>query len=119
MAGTSLKESNANFEMTKTLLDYVDRLGSNTNFWFGADRGRGRSRGRGQRERKIGSSNIRNMASMAVNAECYKEFRLFIEYKKVKATAGMTILKMARFWRCFAGIWMRYIKSVTMMTMKP
>ena len=44
MAGTSLKESNANIEMTKTLLDYVDRLGSNTNFWFGADRGRGRSR---------------------------------------------------------------------------
>ena len=34
---------------------------------------------------------------MAVNAECYKEFRLFIEYKKVKATAGMTILKMAGF----------------------
>lgn len=84
MAGTSLKESNANIEMTKTLLDYVDRLGSNTNFWFGADRGRGRSRGRGQRERKIGSSNIRNLASMAVNAECYKEFRLFIEYKKGK-----------------------------------
>ena len=53
MAGTSLKESNANIEMTKTLLDYVDRLGSNTNFWFGADRGRGRSRGRGQRKEKL------------------------------------------------------------------
>jgi len=53
------------------LLNYVEQLGRNTGFW--------RNNGR-----RIGSSNIRNLAAMATNADCYKEFRLFIEYKKGK-----------------------------------
>jgi len=55
--------------MTEMLLDFVEELGKNTNFW--------------QRS-KIGSSNVRKLATMAVDASCYKEFRLFMEYKRGK-----------------------------------
>lgn len=32
----------------------------------------------------LGSSNIRNMGNVALNCDCYKEFRLYMEYKKSK-----------------------------------
>lgn len=56
--------------MSEMLLNFVEELGKNTNFWQNND--------------KIGSSNVRKLATMAVNASCYKEFRLFMEYKKGK-----------------------------------
>lgn len=57
--------------MKELLLKYVNEIGSNTKFWD-------------NEKKELGSSNIRNLAIMANNAECYKEFRLFIQYKTAK-----------------------------------
>lgn len=38
----------------------------------------------GEGEINVGSSNIRNLAVLANNADCYEEMRLFIEYKIAK-----------------------------------
>ncbi|MCM8901254.1 hypothetical protein KVG29_08470 [Caldicoprobacter algeriensis] len=56
--------------MTEMLLSFVEELGKNTSFW--------------QKNSEIGSNNIRKLATMAANASCYKEFKLFMEYKKGK-----------------------------------
>ncbi|WP_054740989.1 hypothetical protein [Cellulosilyticum ruminicola] len=36
------------------------------------------------RAKELGASNIRNMANIAQNSDCYEEFKLFMAYKKVK-----------------------------------
>lgn len=59
--------------MTNILLDYVEAIGQNKSFW-----------NKRNNNRNIGSSNIRNLATLANNADCYKEFRLFIQYKIAK-----------------------------------
>jgi len=66
--------------MTDLLLKFVEELGSNESFWSSQNRGR---KG-GSEEKKVGSSNIRSLAVLANNADCYEELRLFIEYKIAK-----------------------------------
>lgn len=65
--------------MTETLLNFVEELGSDKNFWTSQGKGK-----KGGENEKIGSSNIRNMAVLANNADCYEELRLFVEYKIAK-----------------------------------
>jgi len=59
--------------MINTLLQYVNELG-NKSFW----------RSNKSNDKTVGSSNIRNLAVLANNADCYEELRLFIEYKTAK-----------------------------------
>lgn len=61
--------------MKELLLNYVEEIGNNTKFWKEDER---------NTKSEIGSSNIRGLATMANNADCYKEFKLFIEYKTAK-----------------------------------
>lgn len=64
--------------MTEFLLKLVEDIGNNKTFWSDEkDKGK---KGDGKKE-KIGSTNIRNLAVLANNADCYEELRLFIEYK--------------------------------------
>ena len=116
MGSTIRNQNNTNIEMTEMLLSYVDRLGSYKVFWLrtvrgknDGMRGRGRSGGRDQRDRGIGSSGIRNLASMALNAECYKEFRLFIEYKKGKGNGWNDIYEKDK---VFADIVLEYMDEI-------
>ncbi|WP_252891336.1 hypothetical protein [Thermoclostridium stercorarium] len=62
--------------MTETLLNFVEELGSDKNFWTGQGKGK-----KGGENEKIGSSNIRNMAVLANNADCYEELRLLLSTK--------------------------------------
>jgi len=61
--------------MTEVILKFVEDLGSDKNFWKNQ---------KGGKDKKIGSSNIRNLAVLANNADCYEEMKLFIEYKIAK-----------------------------------
>lgn len=63
------------------LLSYVNEIGNNKRFW-NSDYGKGRSAKK--IKAVIGSTNIRGLAVMALNTDCYKEFKLFIEYKTSK-----------------------------------
>ncbi|WP_427338314.1 hypothetical protein [Caloranaerobacter sp. DY30410] len=72
------------------LLSYVDEIGNNRDFWNG-------NYGQGRNAKKvkavIGSTNIRGLAVMALNTDCYREFRLFIEYKTSKGNGWDAIYK--------------------------
>jgi|LSQX01.3.fsa_nt_gb hypothetical protein len=61
--------------MKELLLNYVEEIGKNVGFWERDEQSRGS---------EIGSGNIRGLATMANNADCYEEFKLFIEYKTAK-----------------------------------
>lgn len=67
---------NTDSKVTKeTLLKYVDEIGSNTKFW-------------NKTNRKLGSTNIRGVATTATNAECFKELELYIQFKGSKQNTG-------------------------------
>jgi len=101
--------------MTDLLLKFVEELGSNESFWSSQNRGR---KG-GSEEKKVGSSNIRSLAVLANNADCYEELRLFIEYKIAKGMAGTKNLKVTGCLETkYYIIWIRYTICVIRMTEK-
>ncbi|WP_416175489.1 hypothetical protein [Clostridium sp.] len=55
---------------TDILIGYVDEIFQNNRFW----------ENKSQRS-DLGSTNIRALANTALNAESYKEFKLYIQYK--------------------------------------
>jgi len=61
--------------INETLIEYVNEIGRNDEFWK-------------FNKNKIGSSNIRELAVLALNADCYEEFRLFMQYKTAKRDTG-------------------------------
>lgn len=63
----------------ETLLKYVNEIGDNQKFWDAKYK-----RSNDTNKNKIGSNNIRELATLALNADCYEEFRLFIKYKTAK-----------------------------------
>ena len=67
--------------MTEFLLNMVERIGNNKEFWSGEKKEGSRNDGK---KEKVGSTNIRNMAVLANNADCYEELKLFVEYKIAK-----------------------------------
>ena len=66
--------------MINTLLQYVNELG-NKSFW----------RSNKSNDKTVGSSNIRNLAVLANNADCYEELRLLSSIKPPKEMAGIKI----------------------------
>ncbi len=65
--------------INESLIKYVNEIGDNTRFW--EDRYKNT---RSTNKDKIGSNNIRELAIIALNADCYEELRLFIQYKTAK-----------------------------------
>lgn len=57
--------------INETLIRYVNEIGEKKEFWK-------------DNKNKIGSNNIRQLAVVALNADCYEELKLFIKYKTVK-----------------------------------
>ncbi|WP_242860841.1 hypothetical protein [Defluviitalea phaphyphila] len=58
-----------NKEIKNKILEYIDEIKSNNIFWEKTG------------SKNLGSTNIRNMATIALNADCYKELELYIAYK--------------------------------------
>ena len=65
-----------NSECKKSLLKMVDKIAQNKTFWNEIMSNKGRNR-----EGKLGSSNIRSVANICENADCYEELKLYIQYK--------------------------------------
>jgi len=65
--------------INETLLKYVNEIGGNQKFWDAKYK-----RSNDTIKNKIGSNNIRELAVLALNADCYEEFKLFIKYKTAK-----------------------------------
>ena len=61
----------------KEIIGMVNKLGEDKNFW---DRIKD-SKTYKNKEGKLGSSNIRSVANICQNADCYEEVKLYIEYK--------------------------------------
>ena len=68
---SSEEQSKKEPDMKKMLIEYIEVLNSG-GFLEGIN------------SEDLGSSNIRNMGNVALNCECYKEFRLYMQYKKTK-----------------------------------
>lgn len=64
----------------EVLLNYVNEIGDNHKFWNELEYGKNKEK----LKKVIGSTNIRSLAVTASNADCYKEMKLFIEYKMAK-----------------------------------
>lgn len=73
------KVENRNTQMKKLLIKQIDEL--NTDDFL-----------KQVTSDDLGSSNIRAMANVALNCDCYEEFRLFMQYKKSKIE-GWRMLK--------------------------
>lgn len=61
----------------KEIIGMVEELGKDKEFWNRINQ----SRDYRNKEGKLGSSNIRSVATVCQNADCYEEIRLYIEYK--------------------------------------
>lgn len=61
----------------KEIIGMVEELGKDKEFWNRINQ----SRDYRNKEGKLGSSNIRSVATVCQNADCYEEMRLYIEYK--------------------------------------
>ena len=65
--------------INETLIKYVNEIGNKKEFWEARYKNT-----KSTNKDKIGSNNIRELAVLALNADCYEEFKLFIQYKTVK-----------------------------------
>jgi len=65
--------------INETLIKYVNEIGNNKEFWE-----RKYKDTKYANKDMIGSNNIRQLAVLALNADCYEEFKLFIQYKIAK-----------------------------------
>lgn len=61
----------------KEIIGMVEELGKDKVFWNRMNE----SKSFKNKEGKLGSSNIRSVATICQNADCYEEVRLYIEYK--------------------------------------
>ena len=65
--------------INETLIKYVNEIGSNEKFWESEYKNT-----KNAVKDIIGSNNLRQLAVLALNADCYEEFKLFIQYKTAK-----------------------------------
>lgn len=65
------KVENTNAQMKKLLIEKIDELNKGDFL-------------KNLKSEDLGASNIRAMANVALNCDCYEEFRLFMQYKKFK-----------------------------------
>lgn len=63
------------------LLEYIDEIKQNELFWKNIG------------NQKLGSTNIRSMATTVLNADCYKELELYVAYKTAKGNGWEEIFK--------------------------
>jgi glycine betaine/choline ABC-type transport system substrate-binding protein len=61
----------------KEIIGMVNELGEDKKFWNRMNE----SKSFKNKEGKLGSSNIRSVANICQNADCYEEIKLYIEYK--------------------------------------
>lgn len=61
-------------QIIKKLIEWANEIGDNTSFW-GA-------------QKDLGKTNIRSTAAAILNAECYDEAKLFIQYKTARKGSG-------------------------------
>lgn len=77
-----------NSECKKGLLERVKKFADNKDLWNTPDNGYGR-----KNDQDLGSSNIRSVANICENADCYEEFKLYIKYKIAKGNGWDKIFK--------------------------
>lgn len=65
----------------KQLINMVNEFGGDETYW---DRKAKEPEDRSKRNEKLGSSNIRAVANICSNTNCYEELKLYIEYKIAK-----------------------------------
>ena len=65
--------------INETLIKYVNEIGSNEKFWKSEYKNT-----KNAVKDIIGSNNLRQLAVLALNADCYEEFKLFMQYKTAK-----------------------------------
>ena len=65
--------------INETLIKYVNEIGSNEKFWESEYKNT-----KNAVKDIIGSNNLRQLAVLALNADCYEEFKLFMQYKTAK-----------------------------------
>ena len=85
------------------LLEYIDEMKQNKSFWKKLD------------DKKLGSSNIRNMATTALNADCYKELELYVAYKTAKGNGWETIFKNGK---KFGEVILEYMDKIKVLSNK-
>lgn len=73
----------------KLLISKVDELSEDEGFWR-----RMKEDKRGGREGKLGSTNIRSVATVCENADCFEELKLYIGYKIAKGNGWDERLKV-------------------------
>ncbi|AEM74980.1 hypothetical protein [Caldicellulosiruptor acetigenus] len=61
-------------EIIKMLVQWADKIGENKNFW--------------KQNRELGKTNIRTTATAILQASCYNEVKLFLEYKGSRKNTG-------------------------------
>ncbi|ADQ42020.1 hypothetical protein Calkr_2597 [Caldicellulosiruptor acetigenus I77R1B] len=61
-------------EIIKMLVQWADEIGENKNFW--------------KQNRELGKTNIRTTATAILQASCYDEVKLFLEYKGSRKNTG-------------------------------
>ena len=79
------------------LLGFVDEIKQNKSFW------------KDKESKELGSTNIRNMATIALNADCYKELKLFMEYKIARGNGWDLIYKD---WKKFGEVILEYMDKI-------
>lgn len=73
----------------KELIEKVDELSNDKVFWENMKDDK-----RGSREGKLGSTNIRSVATVCENADCFEELKLYIEYKISKGNGWNEKIKL-------------------------
>lgn len=84
--------------INETLIKYVNEIGNNKEFWK-------------VNKKKIGSNNIRELAVLALNADCYEEFKLFIQYKTAKGNGWDSYFNAEKKER-FGDVIMSYLDKI-------
>jgi hypothetical protein len=91
--------------MKKEMLEYINEFGENSDFW-----------GRDNDSRnELGSNNLRALAVMAENADCFEELELFIQYKMARGNGWKKILRDGK---PFGEIVIGHIKKIYEKSMK-
>ena len=95
-------------ENKKFLIDKVNELSNDKEFWENMMNDR-----RGGREGKLGSTNIRSVATVCENADCFEELKLYIEYKIAKGNGWEEKIKINdKYGEVFGQVVLRHMNEI-------
>ncbi|OFI07061.1 hypothetical protein CLOACE_04660 [Clostridium acetireducens DSM 10703] len=77
-------ENKDNKKLKDELIAYVDEIFKDEDFWLNKDNKLGKKGKELKEGGGVGSTNIRGLANTALNADSYKEFKLYMQYKTAK-----------------------------------